>query len=108
MSKIITKKDLDLVVENTLKEAGLLKEDENAKPDFLDLDGDGDKEEPMKKAAKEKEENVEETVEEVVEETDIVQESVDNLVEEFNKQNINEGLSNEIDNFKRFINYNNY
>ena len=100
MSKIITKKDLDLVVENTLKEAGLLKEDENAKPDFLDLDGDGDKEEPMKKAAKEKEENVEET--------DIVQESVDNLVEEFNKQNINEGLSNEIDNFKRFINYNNY
>ena len=29
--------------------------DEEAKPDFLDLDGDGDKEEPMKKAAKEKE-----------------------------------------------------
>ena len=27
---------------------------EGAKPDFLDLDGDGDKEEPMKKAAKEK------------------------------------------------------
>jgi len=29
--------------------------EEAAKPDFLDLDGDGDKEEPMKKAAKEKE-----------------------------------------------------
>ena len=28
--------------------------DEAAKPDFLDLDGDGDKEEPMKKAAKDK------------------------------------------------------
>ena len=28
--------------------------DEEAKPDFLDLDKDGDKEEPMKKAAKEK------------------------------------------------------
>ena len=27
---------------------------ENAKPDFLDLDGDGDKTEPMKKAAKDK------------------------------------------------------
>ena len=31
------------------------KVEEEAKPDFLDLDGDGDKEEPMKKAAKEKE-----------------------------------------------------
>ena len=30
--------------------------EEGAKPDFLDLDGDGDKEEPMKKAAKEKKE----------------------------------------------------
>jgi len=29
--------------------------EEGAKPDFLDLDGDGDKEEPMKKAAKDKE-----------------------------------------------------
>ena len=27
-----------------------------AKPDFLDLDGDGNKEEPMKKAAQDKEE----------------------------------------------------
>ena len=34
-----------------------LKTDEGkAKPDFLDLDGDGDKKEPMKKAAKDKEE----------------------------------------------------
>ena len=31
-------------------------EEKKAKPDFLDLDGDGDTEEPMKKAAKEKNE----------------------------------------------------
>ena len=31
-------------------------EEKKAKPDFLDLDGDGDIEEPMKKAAKEKNE----------------------------------------------------
>ena len=34
----------------------VLAEKKNAKPDFLDLDDDGDKEEPMKKAAKDKEE----------------------------------------------------
>ena len=34
--------------------------EEGAKPDFLDLDKDGDKEEPMKKAAKEAEEAVKE------------------------------------------------
>ena len=34
--------------------------EEAAKPDFLDLDKDGDKEEPMKKAAKEIDETVEE------------------------------------------------
>jgi hypothetical protein len=35
--------------------------EEAAKPDFLDLDGDGDKKEPMKKAAKEKKLKEEET-----------------------------------------------
>ena len=34
-------------------------EAKNAKPDFLDLDGDGDKKEPMKKAVKDKEETKE-------------------------------------------------
>ena len=33
----------------------ILKEEEHQKPDFLDLDKDGDKEEPMSKAAKDKE-----------------------------------------------------
>ena len=32
------------------------KDEAKAKPDFLDLDKDGDKKEPMKKAAKDKEE----------------------------------------------------
>ena len=58
-----------------MKKWGLLKE--GAKPDFLDLDKDGDKEEPMKDAAKDakgkkddldeaqlSEEEIEETVEE--------------------------------------------
>ena len=48
------------------KAAGL---EEKAKPDFADIDGDGDKEEPMKKAAKDKEEDVEEACKEEVEES---------------------------------------
>ena len=35
-------------------EAAMTRVEEAEKPDFLDLDKDGDKEEPMKKAAKEK------------------------------------------------------
>ena len=34
--------------------------DEAAKPDYLDMDGDGDKKEPMKKAVKDKEEDLDE------------------------------------------------
>ena len=47
----ITKEELKKVVAETFKQAMAEKA---AKPDFLDLDKDGDKEEPMKKAAKEK------------------------------------------------------
>lgn len=43
---------------------------EESKPDFLDLDKDGDKEESMKKAAKDKKEKADESVEEVNEGTD--------------------------------------
>lgn len=75
MSTIIKKKHLDLVVENTLREAGLVTETVETK-----------------------------TVEDV--ETDVVNESVTNLVNEMNKDNaITEGLTNELDNFKRFINH---
>lgn len=44
--------------------------EEAAKPDFADIDGDGDKEEPMKKAAKDKKEDekVDEAVDEAAEE----------------------------------------
>jgi hypothetical protein len=83
MSKVITKKELDLVIESTLEEAGLVSEEtlceecqgegcescedketvgeeENSKPDFLDLDNDNDKEESMKKASKDKKEALKE------------------------------------------------
>lgn len=70
MSKIITKKDLDLVVESTLKEAGLV----------------------VKKPVKSSK-------------NDIVQESVNGLVESMNKTVINEGLSNDMETFNRYINY---
>lgn len=38
--------------------------EEKAKPDYIDIDGDGDKKEPMKKAAKDKKEKADESVEE--------------------------------------------
>ena len=52
--------DLDGAIETltTMREAkaelAMNRQDEAAKPDFADLDDDGDEEEPMKKAAKEK------------------------------------------------------
>ena len=137
MSKIITKKQLNLVIENTLKEfkynitgnpndpnqlpeppkelytpqedescpecGGMVKEgiceagcgtdymeEADAKPDFLDLDKDGDKEEPMKKAAKEKDE---------------VEESVEELTESLLKTTNNKLLKEEMNNFNKLINY---
>lgn len=49
---IMNNEAIEEVVRNVLKRVSL----EEAKPDFLDLDKDGDKEEPMAKAAEEKEE----------------------------------------------------
>jgi DNA repair exonuclease SbcCD ATPase subunit len=49
------KEEITAKVVAALSEKLTNKVEEEAKPDFLDLDGDGDKEEPMKKAAKEKE-----------------------------------------------------
>ena len=48
------KEEITAKVVAALTEKLTNKVEEEAKPDFLDLDGDGDKEEPMKKAAKEK------------------------------------------------------
>ena len=49
------KEEITAKVVAALTEKLTNKVEEEAKPDFLDLDGDGDKKEPMKKAAKEKE-----------------------------------------------------
>ena len=49
------KEEITAKVVAALTEKLTKKVEEEAKPDFLDLDGDGDKKEPMKKAAKEKE-----------------------------------------------------
>ena len=49
------KEEITAKVVAALTEKLTNKVEEEAKPDFLDLDGDGDKEEPMKKAAKDKE-----------------------------------------------------
>lgn len=115
MSKIITKKQLNIVIESTLKEAGMKMEEKcpecggvikeglceagcgsdymgeaDAKPDFLDLDKDGDKEESMKKAAKEKDE---------------VEESVEELTESLLKTTNTNILKEEMDFFNKMINY---
>jgi len=78
MSTIIKKKDLDLVVENTLKEAGLVTETVEKKT-IEDVEKDV----------------VNESVSNLVNEM-----NKDNT--------ITEGLSKEKENFMRFINYNNY
>jgi hypothetical protein len=52
----VAKEELRKLVAETYKEIMA----EKGKPDFLDLDKDGDKKEPMKKAAKDKKEKVEE------------------------------------------------
>ena len=49
------KEEITAKVVAALTEKLTKKVEEGAKPDFLDLDGDGDKKEPMKKAAKDKE-----------------------------------------------------
>ena len=56
--------ELELTLESLEKMAETLMINEEAKPDFLDLDKDGDKDEPMKKAAEEAEDGDSEIVEE--------------------------------------------
>jgi hypothetical protein len=106
MSKIIKKKDLDLVIESTLIENGIITEKE-AKPDYIDLDGDGDKEESMKKAAKDKEEMKEEEMceGEGCMESDVVEESVKELAEAVSKDTNINLLKEDVDKFKKLINH---
>ena len=53
----IAKEELKNIIASVVSE---IMDEKKAKPDFLDLDKDGDKKEPMKKAAKDKKEKVEE------------------------------------------------
>ena len=53
----IAKEELKNIIASVVSE---IMDEKKAKPDFLDLDKDGDKEEPMKKAAKDKKEKVKE------------------------------------------------
>ena len=53
----IAKEELKNIIASVVSE---IIDEKKAKPDFLDLDKDGDKKEPMKKAAKDKKEKVEE------------------------------------------------
>ena len=87
MSKIIKKSDITTLVESTMKQAGILKEEDidmgvtESKPDYIDLDKDGDKKESMKKASKDKE-DIEEAcddMEESEEKLDVVSESTKKL-----------------------------
>jgi hypothetical protein len=54
-------KDKAIAYATTWKAKKAGKVEEEGKPDFLDMDKDGDKKEPMKKAVKDKEEKVDET-----------------------------------------------
>jgi hypothetical protein len=84
--------------------ADYMEEEENmeeaeAKPDYIDLDKDGDKEESMKKAAKDKEEMEESEME-------VVSESVNKLAGEASKHNIiSENLKKDLNKFNKIINY---
>jgi hypothetical protein len=53
---IISEEQLDRVLGTIQEQWQEINLEEDAKPDFLDLDGDGDKKESMKKAAKDKKE----------------------------------------------------
>ncbi len=114
MSKIIKKSDITNLVESTMKEAGILKEEEidvdvneADKPDYIDLDKDGDKEESMKKASKDKKEMDEACDDDMMEEEmDVVAESVNKLANDASEHNIiSENLKKDLESFNKIINY---
>lgn len=68
-------------------------EEGESKPDFLDLDKDGDKEEPMKKAAKEKD-------------SDMIEESIEKTFNDISKkETLNENLKKDLERFNNIMNY---
>lgn len=90
MSKIITKKDLDVVIESTLKEAGFVSEDESCSECGNTVCECGT--------------TVGEDVSEDVSE-DVVDSSVNDLSESINQTTKKEFLKEEMDNFNKLINY---
>jgi hypothetical protein len=121
MSKIIKKNDIIKLSESTMRQVGLLGEneklnpktymseegmcegegcmEEGSKPDYRDLDKDGNEKESMKKASKDKEEMEESEI-------DVVSESVKKLSTEASKHNIiSENLKKELNKFNNIINY---
>ena len=82
-----------------------MSEDKKDKPDFLDLNNNGDKEEPMKDAAKDAEEK--EVTEITVGETKykVVEESVNKLTEALYKNIDKKVIKEEMDFFNKIIKY---
>jgi hypothetical protein len=83
-----------------------MSEDEKVKPDFLDLNNNGDKEEPMKDAAKDAEEK--EVTQITVGKTKykVVEESVNKLTEALSDTTNKEIIKEDMDFFNKMINYN--
>jgi len=90
------------MVEGVCEGCSEMSEDKEAKPDFLDLDNDGDKEEPMKDAAKEKE-VTEITVGE--KKYKVVEESVNKLTEALSETTNKEIMKEDMDFFNKMVNY---
>jgi methionyl-tRNA synthetase len=117
MSKIITKKQLNLVIENTLKEVGLTMEgtcpecggmikeglcEAGCGTDYMEEELHG----KQKKLDKNKNNKIDsEDFKMLRGEKDEVEESIDNLAESLSKKNNNKLLVEETNNFNRLINY---
>ena len=79
---------------------GLEGETMEAKPDYIDIDGDGDKEEPMKKAVKDKEKKSDDEVGESIKEEVTISGSAEEIMRMINER------ADGVDQFRRqdFIN----
>jgi hypothetical protein len=101
MSKIIKKSDITNLVESTMKEAGILKEEEiEATEVVVDENEDIEADVEIDEACDDLEES-----EEVVE-SDVVAESVNKLASDASEHNIiSENLKKDLESFNKIINY---
>jgi hypothetical protein len=97
MSKIIKKSDITNLVESTMEQAGILKEDEVETTDVV-VDENEDIEEGVE---------IEESEElDEMEKTDVVTESTKRLANDASKHNvISENLKKDLESFNKIINY---